>query len=113
MRGQGGIVAALVWLGAQLRRAELMVFLPAVTLAAFWLGGEQSLILVALIAPMVFALAGAFRFHDQPGYQVDGLGGLALRPRSAHSQIVPMRQPAVASPVVARWSFDCCSTTKH
>ena len=81
MRGQGGIVAALVWLGAQLRRAELMVFLPAVTLAAFWLGGEQSLILVALIAPMVFALAGAFRFHDQPGYQVDGLGGLALRPQ--------------------------------
>lgn len=83
MREKGGIVRALVWLGTQLRRAELMVFLPAVTLAAFWLGGEQSLILVALIAPMVFALAGAFRFQDQRGYLADGLGGLALR-----SQIV-------------------------
>lgn len=49
-------------LGALLRRPELMVFLPATTLATFWLGGESALILLALGLPMVFVMAGAFRF---------------------------------------------------
>ena len=69
-------------LSAQLRRPELMVFLPAVTLAAFWLGGEQALILTALGAPLLFAVAGAFRFADpRAGILPDGLGGLAMRPQ--------------------------------
>jgi EAL domain-containing protein (putative c-di-GMP-specific phosphodiesterase class I)/GGDEF domain-containing protein len=45
-----------------LRRPQLMVFLPAVTLAAFWLGGDRALLLVALGLPLIFAMAGAFRF---------------------------------------------------
>ena len=74
-------LAALRWLGAQLRRPELMVFLPALTLAAFWLGGEEVLILTALAAPLIFTIAGAFRFADPPPAALpDALGGLALRP---------------------------------
>lgn len=42
-----------------------MVFLPAATLAAFWLGGESVLILMALGLPMVFVMAGAFRFRPE------------------------------------------------
>lgn len=73
---------ALRWLGAQLRRPELMVFLPALTLAAFWLGGEEVLILTALGAPLVFTMAGAFRFSDAASPPLpEVLGGLALRPQ--------------------------------
>jgi diguanylate cyclase len=65
-----------------IRRPELMVFLPAVTLAAFWIGGERMLILVALGTPMLFAMAGAFSFRDQPLPPLaDGMSGLALRPQ--------------------------------
>ena len=55
---------ALLWVSAQVRRPELMVFLPALTLAAFWYGGERALVATALTAPLVFALAGAFRFAE-------------------------------------------------
>ena len=76
---------------ALLRRPELMVFLPAVTLAAFWFGGEKMLILVALAAPLIFAIAGAFRFTDGAKPQLaDGLAGLALRP-----QVVAMLDDAL------------------
>ena len=67
---------------SQLRRPELMVFVPALTLAAFWVGGERTLILVALGTPLAFAMAGAFRFAS--GGQAllpDALNGLALRPQ--------------------------------
>ena len=67
---------------AMLRRPELMVFLPAVTLVAFWFGGEQSLILTALAAPLIFTVSGAFRFRQVPQPTLaDGLNGLALRPQ--------------------------------
>ena len=71
------ISPAFRWLSGQLRRPEWLVFLPALTLGAFWFGGEGWLMLAALGAPLVFAMAGAFRFSDPP--QVDSLGGLALR----------------------------------
>lgn len=71
------LAVALAWTGAQLRRSELMVFLPAATLAAFWLGGEAMLILAALGLPMIFVMAGAFRFRAGPA-PVDGL---LLRPQ--------------------------------
>jgi len=74
---------ALHWAMAQLRRPEWMVFLPAVTLAAFWLGGEKVLILAALGTPLIFAIAGAFRFADPgPAMVSDGMGGLTLRPQA-------------------------------
>ena len=77
-----GTTTALRAVLAQLRRPELMVFVPAVTLAAFWMGGERMLILTALGAPMLFAIAGAFRFTGAGAGPVpDALTGLALRPQ--------------------------------
>ena len=73
---------ALKWLTGQLRRPEWMVLVPAVTLAAFWLGGERMLILTALGTPMVFAIAGAFKFSASDQAMLpDVLNGLALRPQ--------------------------------
>lgn len=73
---------AVAWLGHWLRRPELMVFLPAVTLAAFWIGGERVLLMVALGLPLLFLLAGAFRFHEQPPPAlIEGYNGLAFRPQ--------------------------------
>ena len=62
-------------LGGLLRRSEFLVFVPAMTLAAFWLGGEPVLILTALGLPMVFAMAGAFREVHAPGLGVMGAPG--------------------------------------
>ena len=64
------------------RRPELLAFLPAVTLAAFWLGGEGALVAVALALPAVYALAGLLgagpaRELVLPG--VDPVTGLPLR----------------------------------
>ena len=64
-----------------LRRPELMVFLPATTLAGFWVGGEQVLILMALALPLVFAMAGAFRFGGPAPAAFDAPSGLALPAR--------------------------------
>ncbi len=76
------VTATLRWLGGQLRRPELMVFVPALTLAAFWLGGERMLILTALGAPMTFVIAGAFRSSAMSlTLAPDTLNGLALRPQ--------------------------------
>lgn len=69
-------------LAAQLRRPEMALFLPALTLAAFWWGGEQVLVLTALSAPLLFAVAAAFHFGDDPGPALpDALAGLGLRPQ--------------------------------
>lgn len=76
------VLGATRLVAAQLRRPELMVFLPALTLAAFWLGGEEVLILTALGAPLLFAIAGAFRFADPPFAALpDALGGVSMRSR--------------------------------
>ena len=80
--GQGLIWTRLALVAGWLRRPELLVFMPAITLAAFWLGGEQFLILTALGLPMLFAVAGAFRQQDGGALALpDGLSGLALRPQ--------------------------------
>ena len=64
------------------RRPELMVFIPAVTLASFWLGGERMLVLTALAAPLLFVIGGAFRFPTGAGVSIpDALTGLAMRPQ--------------------------------
>ena len=49
------IVRLLSWV----RRAEFLVFLPAITLAGFWMGGERVLLLLALGLPLLFAVTGA------------------------------------------------------
>jgi len=45
----------LVWV----RRPEFLVFLPAITLAGFWIGGEKVLLLLALGLPLLFAVAAS------------------------------------------------------
>lgn len=57
--GQAGEQAAL-WILAQLRRPELIVFLPAFTLFCYWLGGVQGLLAGALGLPLVSIGARAF-----------------------------------------------------
>lgn len=92
----------LIRLSALLRRPELMVFLPAVTLATFWMGGEQALILAALGLPLIFAMAGAFRFHDSaPGPLPDGLSGLALRPQIVSALDAIMRDSPITGKTTA------------
>lgn len=74
------LIRTLRPIGAALRRPEWIVFVPALTLAAFWLGGEKVLILTALGAPLIFAIAGAFRLQDDaPVGMPDALSGLSLR----------------------------------
>jgi diguanylate cyclase len=44
-----------------IRRPEWLVFLPALTLGAFWLGGESALLLTALGLPVALGLIGSLR----------------------------------------------------
>ncbi len=67
-------------LAAWLRRPELLVFLPAITLAGFWFGGEQVLVALAIGVPFIVTFAGAFRLlpHAAP---TDMLSGMIQRPQ--------------------------------
>ncbi|MEL6645173.1 MAG: bifunctional diguanylate cyclase/phosphodiesterase [Pseudomonadota bacterium] len=59
---------------------QVLAFLPAVTLAGFWLGGERALIVIALVLPILFALAGLFtREHGEIAGPRDPVTGLVLR----------------------------------
>jgi len=74
----------LVWLRAKivpvLTGPPVLAFLPAMTLAAFWLGGEAALVIVALGLPLVFALSGIFdNLRIGPGIPRDSVTGLLLR----------------------------------
>ena len=85
------------------RRPELMVFVPAATLAAFWLGGERMLILTALGAPLFFTLGGAFRFSSGNASVVpDGLTGLAMR-----TQIVSMMDEILHNTPISGMTTAC------
>ncbi len=60
---------------------QLLAFMPAITLGAYWLGGEFGLVVVALLVPAAFGLAGLFGSSDSFGRdQHDPVTGLALRP---------------------------------
>ncbi|MFP4239572.1 MAG: putative bifunctional diguanylate cyclase/phosphodiesterase [Rhodosalinus sp.] len=70
-------------LRAKLRRAltepSLLAFIPALSLGAFWLGGEGALIATALGLPALFALAGAYDGPPAaPGPATDPVTGLVL-----------------------------------
>ena len=57
----------------------LLAFLPALTLATFWMGGEAALLIVALGLPLVFAAMGGFAHLRRPGQPRDRLTGMLLR----------------------------------
>lgn len=86
-----------------LHRPELVLFLPALTLAAFWLGGERMLLLTALTVPLVYAVVGAL--HPDGGGIAplpDALGGLSLRP-----QIVATLDAALADRAITGRTTAC------
>lgn len=57
-----------------------LAFLPAMALAAFWLGGETALIVVALGLPLIFALGGSIgTLRPGMGAARDSVTGLMLR----------------------------------
>ncbi|MCE6958637.1 bifunctional diguanylate cyclase/phosphodiesterase [Cereibacter sphaeroides] len=66
--------------GRRLRRPEALAFLPAISLLAYWLGGEMHLVLVALGLPLIYAVAGTFEEGETAGLR-DRLDELALRPQ--------------------------------
>lgn len=56
-----------------LRGPQALAFLPALALAAFWLGGEPTLVAVALGLPLVYLITGGFG-GGRPGMQ-DAVAG--------------------------------------
>lgn len=73
---------ALYRVVAPVRRPEIVVFLPAAALAAFWGWGEGGLVVTALVVPLVHALAGLLapegRAPAAPA-AVDPITGLTTR----------------------------------
>lgn len=63
MHESGPLVRFQTWIAPTLTGPPILAFLPAITLGAFWLGGERALVLTSLGFPMLFALAGAFGRH--------------------------------------------------
>lgn len=58
----------------------ILAFLPAITLGAFWIGGETALVAASLGLPLVFAATGAFGTrHREPAIPVDSVTGLIQR----------------------------------
>ncbi|MEY8842933.1 GGDEF domain-containing protein, partial [Cribrihabitans sp. XS_ASV171] len=58
----------------------ILAFLPALSLGAFWLGGEMALLFTSLGLPLLFALAGAMgRWPRASGTPRDAVTGLLLR----------------------------------
>lgn len=78
------------------RRPEIMAFLPAITLAAFWLGGEEVLIVTALGLPLLFALVGAFHFKTDATDFPNGLAGLSSTAQLNRALAQAMAQTVVA-----------------
>ena len=62
---------------ALLLAPHTLAFLPALTLVAYWLGGQAALLATAVAVPAVFALGGLL-WRATPG-EADGLTGLPLR----------------------------------
>ena len=52
--------------GAALRGPQALAFMPALSLGAFWIGGEAWLLATALGLPALYALAGSFTTTDAP-----------------------------------------------
>lgn len=59
---------AMAWM----RAPEFLVFLPAITLAGFWIGGEKMLILLAVGLPLLFAIIGQPLLAGQIGQGEEG-----------------------------------------
>ena len=59
--------------------AHYIAFVPAITLAAFWLGGEAALMIVALTFPAAIWFIFGRQFSQNPVAQIDAVTGLMTR----------------------------------
>ena len=67
-------------LATALTQPQILAFLPALTLGAYWTGGEAALLATALFVPVVYALAGLPRdTRAEPVQTTDGVTGLPFR----------------------------------
>lgn len=67
-------------LSVRLRRPDVLALLPSLMLGAYWLGGEQVLIAVAVGVPLMLAVVGAIApIRPRPAPPIDGATGLVLR----------------------------------
>lgn len=58
---------------------QLLAFLPALTLGAYWFGGEGALVVAAISVPGALAVVGLFGHRSAVPPQTDSLTGLVLK----------------------------------
>lgn len=78
-RGTGPATGLAMRVAAQLRRPEMLAFLPAAMLAAYWFGGEGALLAAALALPVGFAVMRANPPAAPAQAGRDHITGLPLR----------------------------------
>ncbi|MAY87158.1 MAG: diguanylate cyclase [Pseudooceanicola sp.] len=67
------------WIAPGLMGPPALAFLPALSLATFWIGGETALLLVSLGVPLIFAALGMFSRSGATAQTRDAVTGLILR----------------------------------
>jgi diguanylate cyclase (GGDEF)-like protein len=78
---------------------QILAFLPAFTLAAYWFGGEAYLILAAVVFPLLFAAGGLFtRPADTAEAPQDRTNGLPGRTSAVARTAALLQVPDVGSP---------------
>ncbi|HSG39690.1 MAG TPA: GGDEF domain-containing protein, partial [Thermoanaerobaculia bacterium] len=81
---------------------QVMAFLPAITLAAYWLGGEPYLLVTAVVIPALFAAGGLFTLSRAPADPgVDKAHGLPGRTSAAARAETFLQAGSGAAPSVA------------
>ncbi len=81
---------------------EWLALLPAITLAAYWLGGEGLMIALAILSPVALALVGLARSPMAEARETGAADGFATEPRL----VGLMDQVLTDAPVSARTT--CC-----
>jgi diguanylate cyclase len=76
------MIGSLYRLLALVRRPEFLGFLPAITLAGFWFGGEGMLLSIALGVPLAMLVTGLIG-EAEPGNHPAALGGGAIKAMDA------------------------------
>lgn len=71
------MTAGISWIVSVVRRPEVLAFLPAMTLGAFWLGGEAALVLIALGLPLIIMAVGTAS-NCQPLWPEVPAGAMAI-----------------------------------
>ncbi len=81
---------------------QALAFLPALALGAFWLGGEEALIVVALGTPILVLVAGAFGTGEHRAGADDAATGL---PQA--EAMIEMAEDSMARAAAARLKTAC------